>query len=75
MRWYGLKSPRNKPPSFSAMFVYDIRLKSLYWYEVGMHGVVAYTGWEDEWNDPVKAVTFGDGHPLPSDIVYDIVCD
>ncbi|KAH9605114.1 hypothetical protein KSS87_005738 [Heliosperma pusillum] len=33
--------------------------------------VAAYTGWEDELNDPVKAVTFGDGRPLPSDIVYD----
>ncbi|XP_020227772.1 clavaminate synthase-like protein At3g21360 [Cajanus cajan] len=33
--------------------------------------VAAYTGWEDELNDPVKAVTFGDGQPLPSHIVYD----
>ncbi|MED6107241.1 hypothetical protein PIB30_012076 [Stylosanthes scabra] len=33
--------------------------------------VAAYTGWEDERNDPVKAVTFGDGQPLPSDVVYD----
>ncbi|XP_010665891.1 clavaminate synthase-like protein At3g21360 [Beta vulgaris subsp. vulgaris] len=33
--------------------------------------VAAYTGWEDERNDPVKAVTFGDGRPLPADIVYD----
>ncbi|CAN0890812.1 Clavaminate synthase-like protein At3g21360 [Linum grandiflorum] len=33
--------------------------------------VAAYTGWEDERNDPKKAVTFGDGKPLPSDIVYD----
>ncbi|XP_050232361.1 clavaminate synthase-like protein At3g21360 [Mercurialis annua] len=33
--------------------------------------VAAYTGWEDERNDPVKAVTFGDGEPLPGDVVYD----
>lgn len=33
--------------------------------------VAAYTGWEDDRNDPVKAVTFGDGRPLPADIVYD----
>ncbi|CAL0324102.1 unnamed protein product [Lupinus luteus] len=33
--------------------------------------VAAYTGWKDEKNDPVKAVTFGDGQPLPADIVYD----
>lgn len=33
--------------------------------------VAAYTGWEDERNDPKKAVTFGDGTPLPADIVYD----
>ncbi|KAE9588077.1 putative TauD/TfdA-like domain-containing protein [Lupinus albus] len=33
--------------------------------------VAAYTGWKDEKNDPVKAVTFGDGEPLPADIVYD----
>ncbi|KAL9247368.1 hypothetical protein vseg_020809 [Gypsophila vaccaria] len=33
--------------------------------------VAAYTGWEDELNDPVKAVTFGDGRPLPGDIVHD----
>ncbi|KAI9110012.1 hypothetical protein K1719_019053 [Acacia pycnantha] len=33
--------------------------------------VAAYTGWEDELNDPVKAVTFGDGQPLPGDVVYD----
>ncbi|XP_028769328.1 clavaminate synthase-like protein At3g21360 [Neltuma alba] len=33
--------------------------------------VAAYTGWEDERNDPVKAVTFGDGQPLPGDVVYD----
>ncbi|KAA0059475.1 hypothetical protein IC582_002780 [Cucumis melo] len=32
--------------------------------------VAAYTGWEDARNDPVKAVTFGDGTPLPADIVY-----
>lgn len=33
--------------------------------------VAAYTGWEDARNDLVKAVTFGDGKPLPADIIYD----
>ncbi|XP_061359149.1 clavaminate synthase-like protein At3g21360 [Gastrolobium bilobum] len=33
--------------------------------------VAAYIGWEDERNDPVKAVTFGDGQPLHADVVYD----
>ncbi|AEE76500.1 syringomycin biosynthesis enzyme-like protein [Arabidopsis thaliana] len=33
--------------------------------------VAAYTGWEDKRNDPRKAVTFGDGKPLPADIVHD----
>ncbi|KAG6512670.1 clavaminate synthase-like protein At3g21360 [Zingiber officinale] len=33
--------------------------------------VAAYTGWEDARNDPVKAVTFGDGTPLPADIIYE----
>ncbi|KAK2654633.1 hypothetical protein Ddye_014489 [Dipteronia dyeriana] len=33
--------------------------------------VAAYTGWKDARNDPVKAVTFGDGEPLPADIIYD----
>ncbi|EEF46381.1 clavaminate synthase-like protein At3g21360 [Ricinus communis] len=33
--------------------------------------VAAYTGWKDMRNDPVKAVTFGDGKPLPGDIIYD----
>ncbi|KAJ8638652.1 hypothetical protein MRB53_012919 [Persea americana] len=32
--------------------------------------VAAYTGWKDARNDPVKAVTFGDGTPLPEDIIY-----
>ncbi|KAF9613371.1 hypothetical protein IFM89_007449 [Coptis chinensis] len=32
--------------------------------------VAAYTGWKDDRNDPVKAVTFGDGTPLPADIIY-----
>ncbi|KAI7985333.1 Clavaminate synthase-like protein [Camellia lanceoleosa] len=32
--------------------------------------VTAYTGWEDARNDPVKAVTYGDGKPLPADIIY-----
>nr|ACF84242.1 unknown [Zea mays] len=31
--------------------------------------VAAYTGWKDARNDPVKAVTFGDGSPLPADVV------
>lgn len=33
--------------------------------------VAAYTGWKDARNDPVKAVTFGDGTPLPPDIIED----
>ncbi|PRQ51098.1 putative TauD/TfdA-like domain-containing protein [Rosa chinensis] len=33
--------------------------------------VAAYTGWEDARNDPVKAVTFGNGNPLPADVIYD----
>ncbi|XP_068642899.1 clavaminate synthase-like protein At3g21360 [Aristolochia californica] len=33
--------------------------------------VAAYTGWEDARNDPVKAVTFGDGTPLPADVISD----
>ncbi|PON54358.1 TauD/TfdA-like domain containing protein [Parasponia andersonii] len=33
--------------------------------------VAAYTGWEDARNDPLKAVTFGDGKPLPADVIYD----
>lgn len=32
--------------------------------------VAAYIGWEDARNDPVKAVTFGDGTPLPAEIIY-----
>ncbi|KAJ1378144.1 TauD/TfdA-like domain [Sesbania bispinosa] len=47
---------------------YDETRKRKIWFN---SMVAAYTGWEDERNDPVKAVTFGDGHPLPSDIVYD----
>eukprot|EP01018_Ginkgo_biloba_P001997 Gb_02714 [translate_table: standard] len=31
--------------------------------------VAAYTGWKDARNDPEKAVTFGDGTPLPSDVI------
>lgn len=31
--------------------------------------VAAFTGWKDSRNDPMKAVTFGDGQPLPSDII------
>lgn len=33
--------------------------------------VAAFTGWKDVRNDPEKAVTFGDGSPLPVDIVLD----
>lgn len=33
--------------------------------------VAAYTGWKDARNDPVKAVTFGDGTPLPAEIIDD----
>ncbi|RZC50167.1 hypothetical protein C5167_018595 [Papaver somniferum] len=33
--------------------------------------VAAYTGWKDSRNDPVKAVTFGDGTPLPSDVIHE----
>lgn len=33
--------------------------------------VAAYTGWKDARNDPVKAVTFGDGSPLPPEIIED----
>lgn len=33
--------------------------------------VAAYTGWKDTRNNPVKAVTFGDGESLPADIIYD----
>ncbi|XP_028769329.1 clavaminate synthase-like protein At3g21360 [Neltuma alba] len=33
--------------------------------------VAAYTGWKDERNDPANAVTFGDGKPLPGDVVHD----
>ncbi|RLN24312.1 clavaminate synthase-like protein [Panicum miliaceum] len=31
--------------------------------------VAAYTGWKDARNDPVKAVAFGDGSPLPADVI------
>ncbi|XP_072965140.1 clavaminate synthase-like protein At3g21360 isoform X1 [Typha angustifolia] len=31
--------------------------------------VAAYTGWKDARNDPVKAVTCGDGEPLPADLI------
>ncbi|KAK9101200.1 hypothetical protein Scep_024630 [Stephania cephalantha] len=33
--------------------------------------VAAYTGWKDARNDPLKAVTFGNGKPLPGDIVLE----
>ncbi|NP_001146576.1 Clavaminate synthase-like protein [Zea mays] len=31
--------------------------------------VAAYIGWKDARNDPMKAVTFGDGSPLPADVI------
>lgn len=33
--------------------------------------VAAYTGWKDSRNVPEKAITFGDGKPLPADIIND----
>ncbi|CAL4965761.1 unnamed protein product [Urochloa decumbens] len=33
--------------------------------------VAAYTGWKDARNDPVKAVTFGDGSPLPGEVIHE----
>ncbi|XP_065869419.1 clavaminate synthase-like protein At3g21360 [Euphorbia lathyris] len=33
--------------------------------------VAAYTGWDDKRNDPVKAVTFGNGEALPGEIIHD----
>lgn len=33
--------------------------------------VAAYTGWQDSRNEATKAVTFGDGTPLPRDAVLD----
>ncbi|KAI4324764.1 hypothetical protein MLD38_030221 [Melastoma candidum] len=33
--------------------------------------VAAFTGWKDARNDPEKAVTFGDGTPLPAKTVLD----
>ncbi|CAJ1955320.1 unnamed protein product [Sphenostylis stenocarpa] len=47
---------------------YDERRQRKIWFN---SMVAAYTGWKDERNDPVKAVTFGDGEPLPPDTVYD----
>ncbi|GJN32177.1 hypothetical protein PR202_gb20661 [Eleusine coracana subsp. coracana] len=29
----------------------------------------AYTGWKDARNDRVKAITFGDDSPLPTDVI------
>ncbi|KAH6832109.1 2-oxoglutarate and oxygenase superfamily protein [Perilla frutescens var. hirtella] len=31
----------------------------------------AYTAWGDQWNDPKKTVSFGDGDPLPENIIHD----
>ncbi|XP_044497510.1 clavaminate synthase-like protein At3g21360 [Mangifera indica] len=40
--------------------------------KIWFNGMVpAYTGWKDKQIDPDKAVTFGDGKPLPADIIYD----
>ncbi|KFK39444.1 hypothetical protein AALP_AA3G245700 [Arabis alpina] len=47
---------------------YDESRKRKVWFN---SMVAAYTGWEDKRNDPRKAVTFGDGKPLPADIVHD----
>ncbi|GER52103.1 clavaminate synthase-like protein [Striga asiatica] len=33
--------------------------------------VAAYTGWEDARNEPKKAVSFGNGSPLPAHVIYD----
>lgn len=33
--------------------------------------VASYIGWEDARNEPGKAVTFGDGKPLPAEIIHD----
>ncbi|KAL9264228.1 Clavaminate synthase-like protein [Drosera capensis] len=35
--------------------------------------VIAYTSYDDARNDPTKAVQFGDGRPVPGDIVLDCV--
>eukprot|EP00475_Leptophrys_vorax_P043835 TRINITY_DN8560_c0_g1_i1.p1 TRINITY_DN8560_c0_g1~~TRINITY_DN8560_c0_g1_i1.p1 ORF type:complete len:385 (-),score=9.23 TRINITY_DN8560_c0_g1_i1:286-1440(-) len=37
--------------------------------------VAAYTGWKDVRNDPTKAVTFGDGEPLPGEAVMDVAAE
>jgi hypothetical protein len=34
--------------------------------------IAAYTGWIDKRNDPKKAVVYGDGTPLPSEILDDL---
>jgi len=31
--------------------------------------VAAYTGWKDSRNVPVNTVTFGNGSPLPADVI------
>ncbi|GAB2269364.1 hypothetical protein Dimus_004284 [Dionaea muscipula] len=35
--------------------------------------VIAYTSYDDARNDPTNAVQFGDGRPVPGDVVYDCV--
>ncbi|KAH7547218.1 clavaminate synthase-like protein At3g21360 [Ziziphus jujuba] len=47
---------------------YDESRKRKIWFN---SMVAAYTGWEDSRNVPEKAVTFGDGKPLPADIIHD----
>mmetsp|Transcript_31634 Transcript_31634/g.30939 ORF Transcript_31634/g.30939 Transcript_31634/m.30939 type:complete len:92 (+) Transcript_31634:799-1074(+) len=34
--------------------------------------IAAYTGWVDKRNELGKSVTFGDGKPLPKDVIDDI---
>lgn len=36
--------------------------------------IAAFKGWKDTRNDPAKAITFGDGSPLPADTVL-AICD
>ncbi|EPS60476.1 hypothetical protein M569_14325, partial [Genlisea aurea] len=47
---------------------YDEKRRRKIWFN---SMVSAYTGWADKRNDPTKAVTFGDGTPLPATAVYD----
>lgn len=47
---------------------YDERRKRKIWFN---SMVAAYTGWKDARNVPEKAVTLGDGKPLPADAIHD----